>query len=89
MALVAIGLAAAATGLIVGASRAGAQPGAEDMIPWGAVLVVSVVLYIIAGTFGCFVFAARNPARSNVGRVMSIGDFVSGFMQKIAAWWWV
>jgi hypothetical protein len=47
------------------------------------------VLYVVAGTFACFVFAARNPARSNVGRVMSIGDFVSGIVQKVGAWWWV
>jgi len=87
MAIVAVALFWAATKLLLRIQSA------DVGLYVGQILFVPVFgLYVLAFTFACFVFASRNPRKSNVGRVMSwanpIGDmFSKAYMIFFEAWW--
>jgi hypothetical protein len=95
MAVVAIGLATASTRLLlyfINAEKWMANNSAYDDLAMIRLLIpIIIVLYILAAVFGCFVFSAWDKRSSNIGRVMSIGDKVSGALTwtaRIFFWRW-
>lgn len=92
MATFALLLAAVATKLLFVSLRSAAwseDAGAGDGFALGQLLLpVIVLLYLVAITFGCFVFSARDPRRSNVGRVMHIADQARDGLSLIARGFW-
>ena len=74
MALVAIALGWAATWLVIFVIKSSSSD-----VTYGLPLfaLLALVLYIVALTLACFVFASRDPRKADVGRVMTWADKIS------------
>jgi hypothetical protein len=79
MIVVAAALAWAATSMMRFLIRV--EPDDVDGYLFRIIVPIAVVMYILAFTFGCFVFASRDPRRAQLGRVMTWSDTIVGLLR--------
>jgi hypothetical protein len=80
MIVVAAALAWAATAMIRFLIRV--EDDDQNLYLTRIIVPIAAVMYILAFTFGCFVFASRDPRRAQVGRVMAWSDMIVGIFRR-------